>query len=1029
MAIFKCKICGGTLEFSEGSSVCECQYCGTRQTLPQISGEHSTTLYERADHFRRNNDFDKAISIYEQILNENNTDAEAYWSLVLCRYGVEYVEDPKSNKRIATVNRMQYTSVLADEDYKSAIKYADPAQKEIYETEAKEIDSIQKGILAISQKEEPFDVFICYKETDNSGRRTPDSVLANELYHQLDNEGFKVFFSRITLEDKLGTAYEPYIFAALNSAKVMVVIGTKPEYFNAVWVRNEWSRFLALIKNGANKVLIPAYRDMDPYDLPEEFSHLQAQDMSKLGFMQDLIRGIEKLTSASKPKQVKEQPVQSGANTAPLLRRAFLFLEDGDWASADEYCEKVLDLDPESGEAYLGKMMSELKIRRRELLPEQEERFDNNPQYKKVLRFGSAQLQEELKSATKAINERAERKRLSIAYKKAASLFTGAKAKEDYLAAAEAFDAIGDFEDAKERAKACREKYDEVYYGGLYTAAVAAMGYAKSEEDFVKAGKAFDKIKDYKDSAKLSAECVTKAEYTRKNAIYTEAIACMTGSKVQNYKKAISKFEKIRDFKDSERKIEWCNQKIEQINEAILAADIAKQNRAQARAEALQAGASAIKEKLPLIKKIALVVVPVLVIAIVASLVLPKISFKKEPVADTSISDNITNTDTTEDSAASTTDTTETTDTTDTAETTGTTGTTDTTENQKPQTQTPSTQKPTTQQPSTQKPSTQTPSTQQPSTNIPSIDIKHAKDCPFANGAHAEIFSCEKGNDSFECRRSTGPSGQRVWIHNRIEGTVMYRYVYDINTKQIEYHENRYASKIIQEDMTKWIYISYNSDGSVNRSVEVDYVSNFTVEYGYKNEKVVTKIENKTDVSGNCTETLYRYNETGNIVYKVERSMNSASTPVDGREYQYDEDGKLLYYTAHEFKSSTESVMTIYSPQNAIICKTYINKSNAAAGTCDADGKYFSDWSNRTCIFESYDSSGNIIIQVFIEGGAIGLVPWIVYNQYDANGNLISRQETDYWGIYLNSVGQKTYDSKGEIVKEQSYQFDVSWNA
>lgn len=34
---------------------------------------------------------------------------------------------------------------------------------------------------------------------------------------------------------------------------------------------------------------------MDPYDLPEEFSHLQAQDMSKLGFMQDLIRGINKI--------------------------------------------------------------------------------------------------------------------------------------------------------------------------------------------------------------------------------------------------------------------------------------------------------------------------------------------------------------------------------------------------------------------------------------------------------------------------------------------------------------------------------------------------------------------------------------------------------------------------------------------------------------------------------------------------------------------------------------------------------------
>ena len=119
---------------------------------------------------------------------------------------------------------------IRDRDYKSALQYADSYQKSIYEEEANAINDIQKGILAISQKEKPFDVFICYKETDNDGRRTRDSVIAADLYHELTEEGFKVFFSRITLEDKLGSAYEPYIFAALNSAKVMVVVGTKDVY-------------------------------------------------------------------------------------------------------------------------------------------------------------------------------------------------------------------------------------------------------------------------------------------------------------------------------------------------------------------------------------------------------------------------------------------------------------------------------------------------------------------------------------------------------------------------------------------------------------------------------------------------------------------------------------------------------------------------------------------------------------------------------------------------------------------------------
>ena len=140
MAIFKCKMCGGTLNFTEGSTVAECECCGTKQTLPKLSDEKCANLYDRANHFRRNNDYDKALSIYEQILNEDKTDAEAYWSIVLCKYGIEYVEDPSTHKRIPTVNRTQFTSIFADEDYKAAIANADGYQRDLYEAEAKEID-------------------------------------------------------------------------------------------------------------------------------------------------------------------------------------------------------------------------------------------------------------------------------------------------------------------------------------------------------------------------------------------------------------------------------------------------------------------------------------------------------------------------------------------------------------------------------------------------------------------------------------------------------------------------------------------------------------------------------------------------------------------------------------------------------------------------------------------------------------------------------------------------------------------------
>ena len=466
--IYKCKICGGSLDIQPGIGICVCEYCGTKQSVPNLEDERRANLYDRANHFRRNNDFDKAMRIYENILELDQTDAEAYWSLILCKYGIEYVEDPNTHKRVPTCNRTQFGSIYADDDYKAAIQYADAGQRELFEAEAEVIEGIQKEILSISQKEEPFDVFICYKETDSAGKRTQDSVLAQELYYELVDLGFRVFFSRITLEGKPGTAYEPYIFAALNSAKVMVVVGTKAEYLNAVWVKNEWSRYLALIKKGEKKVLIPAYRDMDPYDMPEEFSMLQAQDMAKLGFMQDLVRGIEKIVSAEIKKAVvssinKNEPVvshvkiESGVNVNALLERAFICLEDSDWQKADEILEQVLNNEPKNGNAYIGKMMVDMKISKKVNLPNSWRPLSDSANFAKALRFSDENTQSLLKHYNEAILKRKEERRKSKEYQYACvDMDTGDK--DNLHIAIEKFNSLGGYKDSQSKIVECREK-------------------------------------------------------------------------------------------------------------------------------------------------------------------------------------------------------------------------------------------------------------------------------------------------------------------------------------------------------------------------------------------------------------------------------------------------------------------------------------------------------------------------------------------------------------------------------------------
>ena len=413
MAVFKCKMCNGDLNITEADKVVQCEYCGTTQTVPSADNEKKMTLFNRANRLRLNKEFDKAAALYEQLIAEFPEEAEAYWGLCLCNWGIEYVDDPATGEKKPTCHRASFESLMKDENYLLATEYADLTAQRVYHREAQEIDRLNDAILSVSRNEKPYDVFICYKEkTDENGMRTHDSVLAQDIYDALTANGLKVFFSRISLEDKLGRQYEPYIFAALNSARVMLSIGTKYEYFQAAWVKNEWSRFMRLAAKDRAKVLIPCFCDMDPCDLPDEFKGLQAQDLGKLGAVQDLVRGVEKLLAKDAPKDgdVQQAAVSNpaAATVQSLLKRAFMFLEDGEWGSANKYAEKVLDIDPENGEAYLAKAMSDLKKRSRSSMNDVSG-IALNANIQKALRFGSGSLKNEINgyiASTKAADDR-----------------------------------------------------------------------------------------------------------------------------------------------------------------------------------------------------------------------------------------------------------------------------------------------------------------------------------------------------------------------------------------------------------------------------------------------------------------------------------------------------------------------------------------------------------------------------------------------------------------------------------------------
>ena len=322
MTIFKCKMCGGDMTVDRSTGIAVCDYCGTKQTLPQFTDESSELLYNRGNNYLMQNKFDKAENIFNQLLSINPQDAEIYWDLVMCRYGVTFVKDSKSGQYIPTCNRTHYLPIFQDENYKNAIKFSFGDKKEYYQSNAKTIDNIQKGIIAVSKKEKPFDIFISYKETNQDGSRTKDSIEAQKLYEKLTAQGYKVFFSRITLEDKAGTQYEPYIYAALSSSKVMLTVCSSRENIESAWVKNEWSRFLTLRQKDPSKTLIPLYFDMSKENLPEEFSVLSSQDIKQDDFEQELLRGIKKFIPTPivlKERKKKRNKILSRIGIVALL--------------------------------------------------------------------------------------------------------------------------------------------------------------------------------------------------------------------------------------------------------------------------------------------------------------------------------------------------------------------------------------------------------------------------------------------------------------------------------------------------------------------------------------------------------------------------------------------------------------------------------------------------------------------------------------------------------------------------------------
>ncbi len=611
MAVFECKLCGSANEIPSGKTVCRCQSCTAVQTLPDTDDERILKLYSRALYFRNKLDFERAEKISEMIVSETPDDAEAHWTLMLCRYGVVYKKDSSSAGTAPVCQTASYTPVFDDPDYNKAIRLSNELSRVVYEREAAIIDTRQNELLDTAKKLKPYDVFICCIDNGKGKYDTAAYDVSIKLYQILTEKDYRVFLPSAELEDVPPSLYEAYIFSALNNAKVMIVPVCDADKINDPPVRKIWKRYLSIKNNKKEgRTLFPCYIDISPNELPDEFLSYREWDAAAPDFYDEITESIGKLEGREIPKDVEV-----------LKSITFDIIADGDWQIAEQYCENIQDIDPGNTLAYLGRMMISLGIKHRDDLMHQSKPFDDNEYYQKIMNSNDEELKEELRKCTDNIIERNRIEELESKYNTADNnlmLALSIEEKElsfndlDYLnnaikkldEAVVLFGEISDYKDSKKKIPVCQEhknkleiklgelaagkgKQNEVekilaekkrkkktiisVISGVSAVIISALlavvvvntldsKYDNAQklfeqEKYEQAQTAFEEIALYRDSASKAQEVISKAKEEKNKARIAELEEKYQKAKQlldeKKYEQAKEAFRKLGDFKDS----------------------------------------------------------------------------------------------------------------------------------------------------------------------------------------------------------------------------------------------------------------------------------------------------------------------------------------------------------------------------------------------------------------------------------------------------------------------------------------------
>ena len=542
----KCSNCGGILLKNE--SIYLCKSCGSTFEEKQIDSKIFVGLTQ-AENERNSAEFEKSKEILKKIIEifPNDDLSEVYWNLLLSSQNVIFEKDGKG-EMFPSFYRINNDSVLQSPYFLKTLeycqKYNNYDKEIIFKSLAEKIDNAKKMYLDIKQNTKPYDIFICFKKSDEFGQTTKDTQLAQDIYNELSND-YKIFFSEKSLINikSVYRNYEPNIYYALYTSKILLLICSKKEYLESTWLKNEWKRFNKInTKDSNKKCIIPIFMEgFDPNDLPNELWHNQGifDDRKLISNLKEQLSCILNPTNELEILKQQQEELksilehsnnnQTQSNISPLIKRAEMFLEDKDFDNANQYAERILDINPVCFEAYLIKLLCELEYTNFEQLKNGTKSIHNANIYQKVLKFASNDKRLELEKLAKTLEER---EKFENIYIESLNYLQNGKDFNDCISAINGFSKIPNYKDSNYNLYLSKQK--------IYNVANHYLQLKKY--DF--ALKCFCSILDFEDA--------------NQKLLDTQELIYVTASQDldnKNYTQAVDSFTLIHNYKDSTEKL------------------------------------------------------------------------------------------------------------------------------------------------------------------------------------------------------------------------------------------------------------------------------------------------------------------------------------------------------------------------------------------------------------------------------------------------------------------------------------------